>query len=75
MLITEAFNADKEGKINTGRVLALRRLDIKDERWQSAMTAIGESLQVVGSKEYVRFYQRLDGTDQYTPISLDVAGV
>ena len=75
VLITEAFNADKEGKINTGRVLALRRLDIKDERWQSAMTAIGESLQVVGSKEYVRFYQRLDGTDQYTPISLDVAGV
>ena len=75
VLIGEAFQTDKEGKINTGRVLALRRLDIKDERWQSAMTAIGESLQVVGSKEYVRFYKRIEGTDQYTPISLDVAGV
>ena len=62
-------------KINTGRVLALRRLDIRDEKWQKAMQAIGESLQVVGSKEYVRFYERIGNTDQYRPISLDVAAV
>ena len=70
-----AFQTDKEGKINTGRVLALRRLDIRDEKWQKAMLAIGESLQVVGSKEYVRFYERIGNTDQYRPISLDVAAV
>ena len=75
VLVQAAFQTDKEGKINTGRVLALRRLDIRDEKWQNAMRAIGESLQVVGSKEYVRFYERIGNSDQYRPISLDVAAV
>lgn len=75
VLVQDAFQTDKEGKINTGRVLALRRLEIRDERWQRAMQAISESLQVVGSKEYVRFYERIDGSDEYRPISLDVAAV
>lgn len=75
VLVQSAFQTDKEGKINTGRVLALRRLDIRDEKWQTAMKAIGESLQVVGSKEYVRFYERIGDSDQYQPISLDVAAV
>ena len=73
VLIQGAFHTDKEGTINAGRVLALRRLDIKDAKWQTAMTAIGESLQLVGSKEYVRFYERVAGSDQYLPISLDMA--
>lgn len=75
VLVQSAFQTDKEGKINTGRVLALRRLDIHDKKWQKAMQAIGESLQVVGSKEYVRFYERVGSGDQYQPISLDVAAV
>jgi hypothetical protein len=75
VLVQSAFQTDKEGKINTGRVLALRRLDIRDEKWQRAMQAIGESLQVVGSKEYVRFYERIGSSDQYQPISLDMAAV
>lgn len=75
VLVQAAFQTDKEGKINTGRVLALRRLDIRDEQWQKAMQAIGESLQVVGSKEYVRFYERIGNTDQYRPISLDMASL
>ena len=75
VLVQAAFQTDKEGKINTGRVLALRRLDIRDAKWQKAMQAIGESLQVVGSKEYVRFYERVGDSDQYQPINLDVAAV
>lgn len=75
VLVQAAFQTDKEGKINTGRVLALRRLDIIDDKWQTGMKAIGESLQVVGSKEYVRFYERIGTTDQYRAISLDLAAV
>ncbi|WP_413672286.1 DUF3164 family protein [Massilia cellulosiltytica] len=74
-LVQQAFNADREGNLNTGRILALRRMEIKDERWQRAMTAIGESVQVVGSKQYVRFYERVGETEQYAPISLDMATV
>ncbi|WP_306602514.1 DUF3164 family protein [Azonexus sp.] len=74
-LVQSAFDTDKEGKINVGRVLALRRLDIKDEKWQRAMQAVSESLQVVGSTSYVRFHKRVGETDKYEPIPLDVAAV
>ncbi len=33
VLVNHAFQTDKAGKINTGRVLGLRRLAIKDEAW------------------------------------------
>jgi hypothetical protein len=75
VLVQDAFKTDKEGNLNHGRILGLRRLDIKDERWQRAMVAISESVQVVGSKQYVRFYQRRDGTDQYDAISMDFAAI
>ncbi|WP_404823056.1 DUF3164 family protein [Pseudomonas capsici] len=74
-LANDAFRTDAQGEIRTARVLALRRLDIKDERWQRAMTAIGEACQVVGSKSYIRLYKRVGDSDQYRPISLDIAGV
>jgi hypothetical protein len=74
-LISEAFSTDSEGNIKTGRVLALRRLEIDDERWQNAMVAIGEAVQVVGTKSYIRVYERVGDSDEYRPISLDIAGV
>jgi hypothetical protein len=74
-LVNDAFRTDTRGEIRTARVLALRRLEIVDERWQRAMKAIGEACQVVGSKEYLRVYERVGDSDQYKPISLDIAGV
>lgn len=74
-LVNDAFRADTNGEIRTARVLALRRFAISDERWQRAMTAIGEACQVIGSKSYIRIYERVGDTDQYCPISLDIAGV
>lgn len=74
-IISRAFSTDKEGDINTSAVLALRRHDIKDERWLRAMQAIGEAIQVVGSRSYIRVYKRVGDTDQYAPIPLDIAGV
>ncbi len=74
-LIDRAFDVDKQGHVNTARVLGLRRLDIKDERWKKAMEAVSEALQVVGSKAYIRLYKRVGDTKQYVPIPLDLAGV
>lgn len=74
-LVQQAFQTDKEGNVNVGRILALRRLEITDERWQNAMKAIGESVQVIGTKQYVRFYERVGDSDRYAPISLDMVAV
>lgn len=73
-LINQAFRVDKEGRINTGAILSLRRLDITDERWGRAMQAIGDSIQVTGTKAYVRIYER-NASGGYDPIPLDVAAI
>lgn len=73
-LIDNAFQVDKEGNLSTARILSLRRVDIQDKRWTKAMQAISDSVQIVGSKDYVRFYERNE-QGKYMPISLDMAGV
>ncbi|MDD5044836.1 MAG: DUF3164 family protein [Candidatus Omnitrophica bacterium] len=75
VLVNDAFQVDKQGKINTGRILSLRRLEIADETWEKAMQAISDSLQVVGSKTYIRVYQRQEPDGRWEPVSLDVAAV
>ena len=63
-----------EGNISTARVLGLRRLQITDEKWQRAMDALSDSLQVHISKPFVRVYRR--GEDgEYQLMNLDVAKV
>lgn len=74
-LVNNAFQVDQQGKISTGRVLGLRRLDITDEKWQRAMQAIGDSMKVASTKPYIRFYERDDSSGDYFPISLDVAAI
>jgi hypothetical protein len=73
--VNDAFQVDREGKISTGRVLGLRRLDIKDETWTRAMAAISDSMNVASTKPYVRFYERDERTGEYMSISLDVASL
>lgn len=73
-IIDNAFAVDKEGKINIRRVLSLRSLNITDDKWQKAMTAISDATQVISSKEYMRFYER-DEYGKYQQISLDFANL
>lgn len=74
-LVNDAFQVDQQGKISTGRVLGLRRLEIEDDQWQRAMRAIGDSMQVASTKPYIRFYERDETKGDYVPVSLDVAAV
>lgn len=74
VIVNQAFEMDKEGKVSPARVLGLRKVDIVDERWQRAMKAISDSMQISGSKPYLRCYERNDA-GEYIAIVLDVAGV
>lgn len=72
-IVTRAFNTDKEGQINRTEIFMLLRLDIEDERWQRAMTAIRDAMRVVGRKEYVRFAIRDDPTATWRSVTIDLA--
>lgn len=74
VIIDDAFQVDKTGRINTSRILSLRRHEITDERWQRAMTAISESLQVTGTRAYVRVCER-DSHGKKNTIHLDMAAL
>lgn len=71
VLVDDAFAVDKQGKINTNRVLGLRRLDITDPTWLRAMEAISDSITVIDSKEYIRVYRR-NNKGEYDLVSLDM---
>lgn len=73
VIVQAAFNVNKEGKINVQRVLALRNLEIDDEKWQRAMDALTDSLHVQTSREYIRFYVRGAESDEYELVNLDFA--
>jgi hypothetical protein len=75
VLVNQAFQVDRAGKINTGRVLGLRSLKITDEKWLKAMAAISDSTRTISTKAHIRFYQRDEASGEYLAIPLDVASV
>lgn len=74
-LVEHAFQTDKQGNINTARVLGLLQLKIDDGDWEQAMKAIKDSIKVTSSKSYLRFYQRIGDTAKYEQIALDMGGL
>lgn len=75
VLVNDAFRVDSKGGLSAGRILGLRRHDINDPRWRKAMDAISDAIQVVGSKSYIRVYERVGKTEDYKQVPLDIAGV
>jgi hypothetical protein len=74
-IVLDAFQVDQEGRLNTARILGLRRLPIEDARWMRAMAAIADSMQVVGSKSYFRVYERSGPDSRWNAIALDLASL
>lgn len=74
-LVTAAFEVDKQGNISTSKVMSLLKLEINDEKWQRAMTAVKDSLSILCSKKYVRFYERSGRDEKWTAIPLDIAAL
>ena len=72
-LVDHAFQVDKEGCINREALFGLRRLDIDDDNWRGAISALNDSIRVQGSRSYVRFYERAAPTDRWQAITIDLA--
>ena len=73
-IVSKTFNTDKQGSLNPQRILALRKLEISDDsgKWTKAMNIIAESVGVVDSTRFIRFYKQDDkGIEQ--AVSLDIA--
>lgn len=71
-LVDHAFRVSKAGHIDVNQVLSLRQLNIEDADWEQAMQAIADAIQVTGTSQYLRLYER-DGLGRYVQMSLDLA--
>jgi len=76
-IVSQAFNVDKRGRINTAMVLKLMQLQIDEPEWQKAMNILKESITVASTKMYIRFKIKKDGEtgECWENISLDFANV
>ncbi|PPD36045.1 MAG: sulfate transporter [Methylomonas sp.] len=72
-LVEHAFQTDRQGNINVGRIFSLMRVKIEHPKWQMAMEALKDSIQVTATSQYLRLYQRVGDTDKYEQIPLDLA--
>lgn len=75
VLVDRAFRTDGKGQIKTAAVLELMRLEINDAGWQRAMEALKDSIMSTGATVYIRVYKRLGDSEQYRPLTLDLAAV
>lgn len=75
VIVFDAFKVDQKGKVDTKRILGLRRHQIKDRDWQDAMELIGKAVTVIALKSYFMFQVRPNPDEEWQTIRLDLAGV
>lgn len=74
ILANELLATNGKGSVSIGKLLQLRRYKFDSEDWRLAMKALDEPLRVVGSKQYLRLYERSEA-GSYLPIPLDIAAL
>lgn len=72
-IVESAFDVDKEGDVSPAKLFPLLRHKIDDTRWQRAMEAIVDAIQVRGTKEYFRFYRRPNVNANWEAVVIDLA--
>lgn len=73
-LVDRVFAVDKEGQIShTGIFMLLGLTGIDDERWLNAMKALRDSIRVIGSRTYTRYYDRPAPDGAWRGVPLDIA--
>ncbi len=72
-LVNRVFQVDQQGKINRGALFMLLRVETTNERWKRAMDAIRDSMRVVSTRTYMRFYDRAQSDASWRAVSIDMA--
>lgn len=72
-IVTNAFDTDKEGKINRGNVFILLNTKDGDPRWVRGQEAIRDAMHVIGSKSYLRFSFREAYDASWQTLTIDLA--
>ena len=73
-LIKSAFRTDKHGRINVKQILQLRQHKFNNKKWIEAMDIISDSINVVNSKAYYKFFAKNED-GEWKPIHLNFSSI
>ena len=73
LLVMEAFKANSQGFLSTGRVLSLMRMEVNNEKWREAKMILQEALKPEKGKQYLICEVRKSTQGDFKAIRLDIA--
>ena len=73
LLVTEAFKANSQGYLSTGRVLSLMRMEVNDAKWREAKMILQEAPKPEKGKQYLICEARKSTQGDFKAIRLDIA--
>ncbi len=73
LLVMEAFKANSQGYLSTGRVLSLMRMEVADDKWREAKLILQEALKPEKGKQYLICEKRQSAQRDFRAIRLDIA--
>jgi hypothetical protein len=75
VLVNEAFEVDKKGRVSPDRIEWLARIQIKHAKWQKFQELVAKSRAIAGSKVYYTLRHRETATDEWQTIKLAFGNV
>ena len=73
LLVTEAFKANSQGSLSTGRVLALMRMEVNNDKWREAKMILQDALKPERGKQYLICERRESTQEDFHSIRLDIS--
>lgn len=75
VIIKHAFRLNRKGQISTTEVVKLMNYDVDDPDWSTAVKALRDAMTVIGSCVYISVFERIEDTDQYRRLPLDISAL
>ena len=73
LIVAEAFKANAQGFLSTGKIMSLRRMEIDNPDWREAKRILQDAIRPQKGKRYLVCERRANTQQDFKPVRLDIA--
>ena len=73
LIVAEAFKANAQGFLSTGKIMSLLRMEIDNAEWREAKRILQEAIRPQKGKRYLVCERRASTQAEFRPVRLDIA--
>lgn len=73
LIVSEAFKANAQGFLSTGKIMSLLRMEIDNADWREAKRILQDSIKPQKGKRYLVCERRASTQAEFRPVRLDIA--